>query len=97
MPDPSWYYCFKDQVSWRGTDQCWICGLEGLLTYHNAYGFNEGYRNTGDCWGDIPHKLLDNETQACDQPGTGRLGLCPEHEAELLPPVCHVSDVLLAG
>lgn len=32
------------------------------------------------CWAD----RTDNINSACYQPGTGRLGLCPEHELSIL-------------
>lgn len=41
------------------------------------------------CWAHGPHRDLPTEDcpsprHACNEPGTGRLGLCPRHEMELL-------------
>lgn len=38
------------------------------------------------CWADYPSRLISNHPLECQDLGTDRLGLCPQHAAEILTP-----------
>ena len=91
--EPSWWYCKSCQVSWHEARRtCFVCSLIGLSCWSDPYNVCLTHIHRGGCWADKPHSFQSDVMVECGQPGTGRLGLCPTHEGEILG-MCHVSDV----